>query len=124
MANEKKRPIIVSLIAILYLLGGLLALFSAISIFIGGAAVGEAEIGTMGGVGIAVVAVILLILFKGFWSGWSIFWYIGVIASILMAATGAWQIVLGNVGMIVTVAIYVIVLAYMFSDKVKTFFLD
>ena len=120
---KKSRPILVSLIALLYLLSGLIFLVTAVGVFAGFT---ETEGGTeMATLGVSLVgALISIILFYGFWKGWSIFWYLGVLFTIIGAIGGIAAVFSGGLAKAVPLIIDILILIYLFSKKVKHFFLD
>ena len=79
---------------------------------------------TAGGVVMAVVALITLIIGIGFLKGWSIFWYLGVIFNILTIVGVIYtivttQIIQGVAGAVISF----LFLLYLFLPGVKRFFL-
>lgn len=129
--NPHKRPLLVTLLGVLYLLVGLILLVAAIGIFIGGeSALVEMGYGDVSGaVGVvagvfAFMGVVYLVIFAGFMRGWSIMWYLGVIFSVLGLLISAASVVAGGMGSIVLVLINLLMLLYLFKKNVKRFFLD
>lgn len=119
---DKKRPLLVTLIGVIYLLFGLFGLFAGIVFAVTGVAVGtelEAFAGATGA-GMAVLGIIYLIIALGFFKGWSLWWYLGIIFSIIGIIMGILSFPVG----LVSVVISIIILWYLFRDKVKSFFLD
>lgn len=78
----------------------------------------------VGGVAGIIAGLIFVIIGYGFLKGWAIVWYLGVLVYILALLSSAYALVMGATGMIVTVAISLVILLYLFSKKVKTFFLE
>ena len=124
MAGEKSRPILVTLIAILYLLTGIAMFATGITALVGGVAVEEIEMGAVGGAVGLVMGLVFIILFLGFWKGWSIFWYLGMLVTVISAIMGLVAVIGGALPMLVTLVIDLIIIWYLRSDKVKSFFLD
>lgn len=119
---EHKRPLLVTLIAVIFLLLGLFGLFSGIVFVVTGVAVGtdmEAFAGLAGG-GMAVLGLIYLIIAVGFLKGWSLWWYLGILFSIVGIVLGLLAFPAGLVATVLSI----IVLWYLFRDNVKRFFLD
>lgn len=119
---DKKRPLLVTVIAVIYLLIGLFGLFAGILFAVAGVSVGmelEAYAGLAGGA-MAVLGVIYLVIALGFFKGWSLWWYLGIIFSIIGIIMGILSFPVG----LVSVVICLIILWYLFRDKVKSFFLD
>ena len=79
MADEKSRPLLITIIAILYFVVGILAVLSGIMLMVGGAAVGQLALGGMTGGVLLVVGLINLVIAGGFWNGWKAIWYLAVI---------------------------------------------
>ena len=130
MANDKPRPILISIIAILEFIAGILAILAGIVIILGFASFGDVDLSTLGAYsgGIVIVAgIIALIIAGGFWNGWKIMWYLGMIFSILyiilsvagMAMTGFQGI---GLGAIVYIIINLIIIWYLLRPGVKEFF--
>lgn len=124
MSDENKRPILVTLLAVFYLIVGLIMVFGAASVMIGGAVIEEAELGALGGAAFLIFGVVLLTMFYGFWKGWNLFWYIGIIVSVLTMVLGLYSVVTANLSGVLDILLGLIILLYLRSDKVKRFFLD
>lgn len=124
MANGKSRPILVTVIALLYLLSGILMLVGAVGLFTDSIVIEDADVASLGGTGLLIGAVISLLLFYGFWKGWSVFWYLGVIFTAIGAIAGVVALFTTGPAGIVSLIIDVLILFYLFSSKVKRFFLD
>jgi hypothetical protein len=133
----KKRPILIAiigfltiLVAVLILLGAVLALFSDTIVDLGGT--GLEGILDFIGYGGLLVGIIFLIVGIGIWRGWAIMWYIAVIIYILGAASSIISIALAFTNddvsqaaiapLVVSLVICVLVLYYLFRPKVKEFF--
>ncbi len=122
MADEKSRPLLITIIAILYFVAGLLAVLGGILLMVGGAAVGELALGGMTGGVLLVVGLINLVIAGGFWNGWKAIWYLAVIFGFI-------EIILCVVGLLTTggvsligLIIQALLLYYMFRPNVKEFF--
>ena len=74
------------------------------------------------GIGTMTVGLIAPIIGYGFLMGWSIFWYLGVIVYALILIGGLYTLFIEQSFMsgIVAIVISLIILAYLFSSKVKT----
>ena len=55
--------------------------------------------------------------------GWSIFWYLGVIVTVISLLLSAATILSGSMGSIIPTLVLLIVLLYLFKRNVKDFFL-
>lgn len=114
------RPLLITLIGVLYALLGIAMLALGAITFMGGATSGEIEIGATGGGAIAVVGLIYIIIALGFFKGWKLWWYLGVIFAIIGIIGGLLMFPVG----LITVIIELIILWYLFRDNVKAFFFD
>lgn len=129
--NQYERPLLVTILAILYALGAMGCLVMGVTVFaVGADALIEAGLdpeiaqlaSAIGGMLIAF-AIVYLILCFGFLKGWSIMWYLGVIFSVIGIIGGISSIVMGQFYMAVLLIIDVIILLYLFKSNVKLFFL-
>ncbi|MBR4226430.1 MAG: hypothetical protein IKR86_06635 [Candidatus Methanomethylophilaceae archaeon] len=123
MADGKDRPVLISIIAILYFVFGVLMVLGGILIAISGVAVPglEVPVAFIGG-GIIVAGVISLIIAGGFWNGWKAIWYLAVIIGIIEIIFDVIALVGGGVIYIVALLIQLVLLYYIFRPKVKEFF--
>ncbi len=123
MANGKERPVLISVIAILYFVFGILMLLGGAGIGLLGVAVPAAILpaAALGG-GIAIAGIISLIIAGGFWNGWKAIWYLAVIFGILEIIVSLVSIFTGNMAAIVALIIEALLLYYIFRPKVKEFF--
>ena len=127
--NPYKRPLLVTLIAVIYLLVGLAITIGSIGILVGGEAVliesgveEYADIYAYIGVISLLVGLVYLLISYGFLKGWSVIWYIGVAFSVLGVVMSAMSIIVA-VEMIVPLVVFLVMLLYLFKDNVKLFFL-
>lgn len=114
------RPLLITIIGALYALLGIVMLALGALTFAGGAVGGEAAAGAVGGGTIAVFGLIYIIIALGFFKGWKLWWYLGVIFAILGIIGGLLMFPVG----LVAVIIDIIILWYLFRDNVKAFFFD
>ena len=104
--SDKPRPILVTFLAILWFLSALLCLFAVLATIFA-----------------IVPAVICFIIGFGFWKGWSIMWWIGMIVSVIGILASLAVIVMSfDITFIVSLAINVIIVWYLRSPKVENFF--
>ena len=75
-----------------------------------------------GGIPLIVIGVISLIIAGGLWNGWKIMWYLGVIFEIIGIIGCIGMIVTGMIPAIVSLAIALLILYYLFRPGVKSFF--
>lgn len=136
------RPLLVSLIGGLTLLSAVIMLIIAAVSFYDSSIIidllgdidiqSDISLSDLFGFGGLILGVIVLIIGLAIWRGWSIAWYIAVILyiisaigsviSIFTAVTGdAAAMVL--VGMVISLLITIVILYYLFTPKVKEFFL-
>lgn len=123
---EGNRPLGVTIIGILYIIGGLFLLFGGIFGGIVLAAVGLGAFGIVLGGILAIVGIIDIIIGIGCFKGWGWIWTIAVIFAILgiiiqiltLVTTG----MSGLFSAIIGILISVIILWYLFQDNVKRFF--
>ena len=122
MADDKSRPLLITIIAILYFIAGVLGVLAGILLLVGGAAVGELALGGMTGGILVVMGLINLVIAGGYWNGWKAIWYLAVIfgfISIIICVVGLFTT--GGVS-IVGLIIQALLLYYMFRPNVKEFF--
>ena len=111
MESQKQRPLGVTLIAILTLIGGLIFLASGLVLLIIG-------------IGIVLVAlgIAYLVMTYGLWIGRGWAWTITLILSAIGIVVALVSIAFGNVAAIVNVIIHGVVIYYLYRPNVKTFF--
>ena len=133
--NPYDRPLIVTIIGVLYALGAIVLIIAGAAFMVGGEAMidelvkQDASLDALKGLGLGLgVAYLILgiisgVISYGFFKGWSIMWYLGVIFTIIGALFSIAAIVLGGFGMIITLVVELIILLYLFKPNVKLFFL-
>lgn len=114
------RPLLITIIGVLYALAGIAMLALSAIVFIGDAASGETGLGAIGGGAGAIVGLIYIIIALGFFKGWKLWWYLGVIFAIIGIILGLLSFPVG----LIAVIIELIILWYLFRDNVKAFFFD
>ena len=147
MAKEARRPILITILAVLYILeavflfllaGAVLVMGTTdLSEILSGDALDQmikflndinmtwADFSVALGVLLAVVALITLIIAVGFLKGWAIFWYLGVIFNGLVIVGVIYTaITTASIGGIGGAIIPVLLLIYLFLPGVKAFFLE
>ena len=127
MAKEASRPILISLIAILYFLSGLLLLAAGVMLAIGAAVIDLSDLdlgltGMVGGAVFAVIGIIALIIAGGLWNGWRIMWYLGMIFSVVAILASIIALLTTGGFSIGTLVINLIIVFYLTRDGVKEFF--
>ena len=114
------RPLLITIIGALYALVGVLAILAGIVLAIGGAASDALAAGAVGGGIVAIVGLIYIVIALGFFKGWKLWWYLGVLFSIIGIILGLLSFPAG----LLVVIIQLIILWYLFRDNVKAFFFD
>ena len=110
---QKNRPLGVTIIAILAILGGIGSLVSGIALV--------AIIPFLG----AVLIIIGLAYFGvayGLWQGLKWAWIITLIVTVIAFISGLGSIIVGNVGAVIPVIINAIIIYYLFKPNVKAYF--
>lgn len=123
MSNDKKRPFLVTLIGILFVLAGLFFLATGAMMYLDVAIDALPSTGVGETVSI-VYGIILIIVAAGFLRGWSIMWYLGVLFGVISLLLSAASVVMGTFSNIITVIVVLIILFYLFKRNVKDFFLN
>ena len=111
MESQKHRPLGVTIIAILVVIGGILFLFSGIVLLIIG-------------IGILLIAlgIAYFVMAYGLWNGRGWAWTITLILSVIGIIIAIVSIAAGNVAAIINVIIHGIVIYYLYRPNVKAFF--
>ena len=121
----ESRPILISLLAILYFIVGIIVVIGGILLVTGTNLVEDGalgSLGTLGGGAMIIVGIIGLIVAGGLWNGWKIMWYLGVILMIVGIASQIYLIIKGDYTSIVGIIIEVLILFYLTRPKVRAFF--
>ena len=129
-STPKSRPIGVTIIAILNIIGGIIMLFGAIPLITLGiiSPIADVSLSLLGGIGIAIGGILVAIaiasfvvaygLLKG--QGWA--WTITVVLSIISIVLNAIAIAAGNIASIINIIISGIILYYLYRSYVKAYF--
>ncbi len=128
MANDKQRPILISVIAILYFIAGIFAVIAGIALMLG--VITQADMGqgfedmsmTVLGAALLIYGLFNLVMAGGFWNGWTIMWILGVIFTALGLIIGIASIFFGGFIGIIPIIIYLLILWYLLRPGVKEFF--
>lgn len=133
--NPYDRPLIVTIIGVLYALGAIILVIAGLAFLVGGDALidelikQDASLDVLQGLGLGLGAAYLVlgifygVISYGFFKGWSIMWYLGVIFTVIGALFSIAAIVLGGFAMVITLVVELIILLYLFKPNVKLFFL-
>jgi len=128
MANGASRPILITIIAILEFLAGILALIAGIVIVAGVITTADvpelANFGSLGGGAMIVLGLIAIVIAGGFWNGWKIMWYLGFIFSAISIIFSIYTIVTTGTfaAEIIPIIINLIIIFYLTRQGVKEFF--
>lgn len=113
----KQRPIGVTIIALLAILGGIAFLVSAL-----GTLILIPLIGIFIGSGLFILGLAYFLMAYGLWNGKSWAWTLTLILSGIGIIVGIGSIVVGNLGSIFHTIINAIVIYYLYRPNVKAFF--
>jgi hypothetical protein len=116
-----ERPLGVTILGILWIIGGLLALLGGLGI----AAIGTILAGAIGlviGIVFIIIGLVDLALGVGCFKAWPWVWTVGVIFSIISILIGLVSLVTSGFSAIVGIIIAAIILYYLFQPQVKTYF--
>ncbi len=117
-----ERPLGVTILGILWLLGGLFWITGG---FIAGGILNLAGLGTLAatfGVILLVIGIIDLLLGIGCFMAWSWVWVVGIIAVIINILVCLVSLFTGGSGAIIGLIIAVIIGWYVYQPKVKAYF--
>ncbi len=123
MASGKERPLLITLIAILYFVLGVLFVLGGAAILLGGMTLPEfgALTTAVGGV-LLLVGLISIVIAGGFWNGWKAIWYLAVIFGIISLVIDVVAIFFTGATSIIGIIIQALLLYYIFRPNVKEFF--
>ncbi len=133
--NPYDRPLIVTIIGILYALSAIVLLIAAVVLLVGGTAIIDEivqenpdldsfmSLGMATGVVFLIDALIMGAISYGFLKGWSIMWYLGLIFTIIGAVFNIFFIAMGSAPNLLSLVVQVIIILYLFKPNVKRFFL-
>jgi uncharacterized membrane protein (DUF2068 family) len=118
------RPLLITIIAVLAILIGLLSIAGGAILIGANEAAGGIDVNTLhllGYVGLiqGIIAVIVGVLL---WMGWTIAWYLALIYFAISAIIDIANIALGNVVSVLSLLIAVILIWYLLRPNVKAFF--
>ena len=124
------RPILIAIIAILTIIMALFLILAGILFVIGGDIIANIDdpsgmidaLGASLGVGFLIIGIIAFVVGYGFWKGWTVFWYIGVILYAIAAISGIYGLIVGQPISLVSLVIALVILFYLSRPKVREFF--
>jgi uncharacterized membrane protein (DUF2068 family) len=111
MESQKRRPLGVTIIAILTIIGGIIFLASGLVLLIIGI-----------GIILLALGIAFLVMAYGLWKGKRWAWTITLILSAIGIILALVSIAFGNVGSILSVIIHGVVIYYLYRPNVKAFF--
>ena len=121
--QQKNRPIGVTIIAILTIIGGIGFLASGIAAVVAAPFLSDME-GLSAGIGAALMAlgIAYFVMAYGLWKGKGWAWTITLVLSFIGIVLGIASIVTGNIGAVFHLIINIIVVYYLYRPNVKAFF--
>ena len=127
MARDAPRPILITIIAILEFLIGLLILVGGVLLIAGVISAGDvdpefADLGNAASIAMIVIGLLNIIIAGGFWNGWSIMWYIGLIVNGIGLIVAIYGLITTGIGSAIPLVIYAVILFYLFRPGVNDFF--
>ncbi len=127
MARDAPRPILITIIAILEFVIGLLILVGGVLLIAGVISAGDvdpefADLGNAASIAMIVIGLLNIIIAGGFWNGWSIMWYIGLIVNGIGLIVAIYGLITTGIGSAIPLVIYAVILFYLFRPGVKDFF--
>jgi uncharacterized membrane protein HdeD (DUF308 family) len=111
MEKQKHRPLGVTIIAILTIIGGIIFLASGLVLLIVGI-----------GIVLLALGIAYLVMAYGLWKGKGWAWTITLILSVIGIILGIVSIAVGNIGAIIGIIISGVVIYYLYRPNVKAFF--
>jgi hypothetical protein len=118
---DKERPLGVTIIGILWILGGLIYLFGGL----GAAAIGGILLGALGaalGAILIIIGIIFIILGIGCFMAWPWVWTVGVILTIIGLILSIASLFSAGAAALIGIIIDAIILWYLFQPQVKAYF--
>lgn len=121
--QQKHRPLGVTIIAILTIIGGIGFLASGIAAVVAAPFLSDME-GLSAGIGAALIAlgIAYFVMAYGLWKGKGWAWTITLILSYIGIALGIASIITGNIAAVFHLIINIIVVYYLYRPNVKMFF--
>jgi hypothetical protein len=119
--SDKERPLGVTIIGILWILGGLIYLLGGI----GAAALGGILLGALGaalGSILVIIGIIFIILGIGCFMAWPWVWTVGVILTIIGLLLSIASLFSTGAAALIGIIIDALILWYLFQPQVKTYF--
>lgn len=120
-----ERPLGVTIIGILWIIGGLIMLLGGLGAAAFGAVIGGPIGGVIGlvlGFTLIIVGIIEIILGIGCFKAWGWVWTVGVIITIISLVMGIIDLFTSGMGALIGIIISGIILWYLFQANVKRYF--
>jgi len=117
-----ERPLGVTILGVLWIIGGVLAIIGGI---IGGAILSIVGLGGLGaaiGITLFVIGIIDLLLGIGCFKAWPWVWIVGVIISAISILIGIASLFTTGASALLGIVISAIILYYLFQPQVKAYF--
>ena len=115
---EKTRPLGVTVVGVLYLLLGILMALLALILLVSTAVIGP--LGALGSTVPGIAALIYIVIALGFFKGWKLWWYLGIIFAVLGIIMSLFTLPAG----VISIIINLLIIYYLFRPNVKSYFLD
>lgn len=145
--SEVRRPILITLLGILYVLGAIVILaLGAVMLILGTKDPSEffqgdtlaqilqflsdnnltwGQLTQYGGIGMIVMGILFIIVAVGLLRGWLLFWALGLIVNLLGLIGSIYMFTQSQVsGTLIPMVINILIVAYMLSPGVRRFFFD
>lgn len=145
--SEVRRPILITLLGILYVLGAIVILaLGAVMLILGSKDPSEffqgdtlaqilqflsdnnltwGQLTQYGGIGMIVMGILFIIVAVGLLRGWLLFWALGLIVNLLGLIGSIYMFTQSQVsGTLIPMVINILIVAYMLSPGVRRFFFD
>lgn len=117
------RPIIITLLGIIYFVMGVAAIIMGLSEVLGwNTSLGPES--NVEGIAGMIVGLITLLVGYGLLRGWSWMWYLALIIAVAYVISGIYYMIKGSWAPLFTTIVSLIVVYYLSRPRVKKFFLD
>ncbi|MDO5862217.1 MAG: hypothetical protein Q4Q58_05450 [Thermoplasmata archaeon] len=132
MSEESyQRPLLITILGALYVIIGILAIISGYTLYATDAATlidqgldpDMADIAGTLGIAMMIAGIVYVIAAAGFFKGWSVMWYLGIVVMAIGAVANLYFVVIGEYFNIIIVLIDLVLLYYIFRPNVKEYFL-
>ena len=110
---QNNRPLGVTIIAILAILGGIGSLVGGIALV---------AIIPLLGAALIIIGLAYFVVAYGLWQGLKWAWIITLIVTVIAFISGLGSIIVGNVGAVIPIIINAIIIYYLFKPNVKAYF--